>query len=123
MPAKLSPSIRPTVIGGSRSLSTGASVASSVTARKHVRLFSPSRFLIDPAACRVLATTDSAEPDADRLAAGAEPIEHYLAPLASLEAIVSRTHARPIHRRLRARPWTGSKSRGCARPGLHGLSR
>ncbi|MET3767754.1 thioredoxin reductase [Marisediminicola sp. UYEF4] len=72
----------------------GASAANSVAAWKHVRLFSPWRFLIDPAARRLLATTDWVEPDADRLPAGAELIERYLAPLASLETVASRTHTR-----------------------------
>ena len=71
-------------------------MASSVAAWEHVRLFSPWRFLIDPAARRLLAATNWPQPDADRLPTGAELIEDYLAPLASHEAIASRMHTGSI---------------------------
>ena len=71
---------------------TGASAASSVAAWAHVRLFSPWSFLIDPAARRLLGTTDWAAPDADRLPTGAELIDCYLGPLAAHDAIAERTH-------------------------------
>ena len=70
----------------------GGSAASSVASWAHVRLFSPWSLLIDPAARRLLSTTDWTQPDADSLPTGAELIEHYLAPLAAHEDIASRTH-------------------------------
>lgn len=69
----------------------GVSPASSVAAWAHVRLFSPWRFLIDPAARRLLAASDWAEPAADGLPTGAELVEDYLMPLASQADIASRT--------------------------------
>ncbi len=70
----------------------GASAASSVASWAHVRLFSPWSLLIDPAARRLLATTDWVQPDADSLPTGAELVERYLAPLAAHEHIASRIH-------------------------------
>ncbi|WP_369431949.1 FAD-dependent oxidoreductase [Glycomyces amatae] len=48
----------------------------------HIRLFSPWRFDIDPAARRLLEAAGWSAPDADRLPTGAELIADYLAPLA-----------------------------------------
>ncbi|GAA2262928.1 FAD-dependent oxidoreductase [Glycomyces scopariae] len=47
----------------------------------HIRLFSPWRFDIDPAARRLLEATGWTAPDPERLPTGAELIADYLAPL------------------------------------------
>lgn len=69
----------------------GGSAASSVSSWGHIRLFSPWRHLIDPAARRLLETAGWVEPRDQGLApSGAELVEHYLAPLAALQPIASR---------------------------------
>ena len=65
----------------------GESVASSVRAWGHVRLFSPWEHLVDPAARRLLTTTGWVEPPAASAPSGAELVELYLEPLAALETI------------------------------------
>jgi thioredoxin reductase len=71
----------------------GATAAQSVSSWGHVRLFSPWRHLIDPAARRLLETAGWAEPqNLDSAPTGAELIEHYLAPLAALDPIAARLH-------------------------------
>ncbi|MGO4689415.1 FAD-dependent oxidoreductase [Glaciibacter sp. 2TAF33] len=74
-------------------LEAGVTIASSVAAWGHTRLFSPWKHLVDPAAQRLLAATGWASPDDTTLPTGSELIERYLAPLAALEAIATRTHA------------------------------
>ncbi len=69
----------------------GESIASSMRAWAHIRLFSPWKHLIDPAARRLLETDGWAEPHLqDAAPTGAELIEQYLVPLAALEPIASR---------------------------------
>ena len=71
---------------------SGETAASSLTSWGHIRLFSPWRFLIDPAA-RILLEADAwVFPPHDALPLAAELVERYLAPLAALDAIASRTH-------------------------------
>jgi hypothetical protein len=61
----------------------GDTVASSVAEWAHVRLFSPWRFNIDPAARALLEAVGWRAPDADRLPTGSDLIAEYLAPLAA----------------------------------------
>ncbi|CAN5355027.1 NAD(P)-binding domain-containing protein [soil metagenome] len=69
----------------------GESVAASMRSWGHIRLFSPWKHLIDPAARRLLEAQGWTEPRyQDRAPSGAELVEHYLAPLASLDEIASR---------------------------------
>lgn len=68
-------------------LEAGDQVASSVAQWGHVRLFSPWRFNIDGTARALLAAQGWTAPDPDQLPAGAELIEHYLAPLTAHPAI------------------------------------
>lgn len=71
----------------------GSTIAASMRSWGHVRLFSPWKHLIDPAARRLLEASDWTEPRYRNSApSGAELIEHYLAPLAELDAIASRIH-------------------------------
>jgi thioredoxin reductase len=73
---------------------SGAKAAHSVSTWGHVRLFSPWRHLIDPAARRLLETAGWSEPrNLDVAPTGAELVEHYLAPLAALAPIATRLHA------------------------------
>jgi thioredoxin reductase len=69
----------------------GDEVGASVRAWGHTRLFSPWEHLIDPAAARLLATSGWQAPAASRIPTGAELVSRYLAPLAELDAIASRT--------------------------------
>jgi thioredoxin reductase len=55
----------------------------------HVRLFSPWRYNIDPAARRLLDIAGWAEPDPAVLPTGAELVEGYLQPLAKLPALAA----------------------------------
>lgn len=73
-------------------LEAGDGVASSVRRWGHTRLFSSWRTLIDRAAERLLAEAGwSAPSDLDRMPTGQELVDEYLAPLAALDAIASRT--------------------------------
>src|SRR5215207_2348436 len=72
-------------------LESGDRIGASVEAWGHIRLFSPWKHLIDPASHRLLAETGWTEPPADSLPTGAELVERFLAPLAALPAIASRT--------------------------------
>ena len=69
----------------------GSTVASSVSSWGHIRLFSPWKHLIDPAARRLLEADGWTAPrDEGRAPLGAELVEHYLVPLAALDSIASR---------------------------------
>lgn len=61
----------------------GPEPASAVSAWGHIRLFSPWRYDIDPAARALLERTGWTEPDLDHLPTGAELVADYLAPLAA----------------------------------------
>ncbi|WP_026924946.1 FAD-dependent oxidoreductase [Glycomyces arizonensis] len=63
-------------------LEAGDGPGAAIAQWGHLRLFSPWRFDIDPAARRLLEATGWTAPDEDRLPTGAELIEDYLAPLA-----------------------------------------
>lgn len=70
----------------------GDSIAADLRSWGHIRLFSPWRHLIDPAARRLLEGTGWVEPrNLDRAPTGAELVREYLEPLAALDAIRSRT--------------------------------
>ncbi|WP_353827082.1 FAD-dependent oxidoreductase [Agromyces sp. SYSU T0242] len=71
-------------------LEAGDDVASSVRDWGHIRLFSPWRLLVDPAARRLLEGGGWTHPDEDRLPTGAELVERYVAPLAAIEPLASR---------------------------------
>jgi thioredoxin reductase len=66
---------------------SGATIATSVSAWGHVRLFSPWEHLVDPAARRLLGETGWIAPAAGTAPFGAQLVEQYLSPLASLPAI------------------------------------
>ncbi|MCU1440933.1 MAG: flavoprotein [Rhodoglobus sp.] len=69
----------------------GGDVASSMRSWAHIRLFSPWRHLIDPAARRLLESNGWTAPRyLDKAPSGAELVEAYLEPLAALEQIASR---------------------------------
>jgi thioredoxin reductase len=72
----------------------GDTVASSLASWGHIRLFSPWRHLIDPAARRLLAVAGWTEPDQDVAPCGAQLVDRYLAPLAALPEIRSRIRLR-----------------------------
>lgn len=65
----------------------GDQVASSIAQWAHVRLFSPWRYNIDPAARTLLEQTEWSAPDPGRLPTGGELIAGYLAPLTAHPAI------------------------------------
>ncbi|MGV8895212.1 MAG: FAD-dependent oxidoreductase [Rhodoglobus sp.] len=71
----------------------GHSIAESMASWGHIRLFSPWKHLIDPAARRLLEASGWVEPRNMQTApTGAELIEKYLAPLAALPQISGRVH-------------------------------
>ena len=71
----------------------GETVASSMRSWGHIRLFSPWKHLIDPAARRLLEAHGWIEPRYhDTAPSGTELVDRYLAPLAALDEIASRIH-------------------------------
>jgi hypothetical protein len=65
-------------------LEAGDEVGASVRRWPHVRLFSPWKYLVDPAARTMLEAAGWTEPDGDALPTGGQLVERYLAPLAAL---------------------------------------
>ncbi|GAB3237296.1 FAD-dependent oxidoreductase [Glycomyces halotolerans] len=63
-------------------LEAGPAPGAAIAEWGHVQLFSPWRYDIDPAARRLLETTEWTEPDPDSLPTGRELVDDYLAPLA-----------------------------------------
>ncbi|MEC5127891.1 NAD(P)-binding domain-containing protein [Verrucomicrobiales bacterium BCK34] len=72
---------RPLILEG------GPSVGHSVRKWGHVRMFSPWRYNIDPAARRLLESSGWDEPCGDKLPTGNDIVGEYLEPLASVELI------------------------------------
>src|SRR5213596_637313 len=62
-------------------LEAGPTVGSSVLEWGHVRIFSPWKYDVDPAARELLAPTGWIEPDGEAYPTGRELVEQYLAPL------------------------------------------
>jgi hypothetical protein len=81
---------------------SGESAAANVLAWAHVRLFSPWRFNLDPAAAALLADERWTAPPEDELPTGRELYDRYLAPLAATpriqEALRTRTRVVAIAR-------------------------
>jgi hypothetical protein len=77
---------------------SGASIAAHLDSYRHVQLFSPWRYNMDPAARRLLAATGWSDPDLDELPTAGAIIDRYLAPLAALPAMrqALRTHHRVV---------------------------
>src|SRR5882724_3606716 len=71
-------------------LEAGDRPAAAITEWGHVRLFSPWRYDIAPAARRLLEADGWSTPDLDALPTGADLVENYLAPLAKLPALAGR---------------------------------
>ncbi|NLU80623.1 FAD-dependent oxidoreductase [Micromonospora sp. HNM0581] len=65
-------------------LEAGAAAGATVRQWGHVRVFSPWRYNIDPAARRLLDEAGWVAPDPDALPTGADLVETYLQPLADL---------------------------------------
>ena len=71
----------------------GDTVASSMRSWGHIRLFSPWKHLIDPAARRLLEAAGWSEhSDLEAAPSATELIENYLSPLAALPEIAARIH-------------------------------
>lgn len=71
----------------------GDSIASSMRSWGHIRLFSPWKHLIDPAARRLLEAGGWTAPrHQEKAPSGSELVEQYLTPLAGLDSIASRIH-------------------------------
>jgi hypothetical protein len=68
-------------------LEAGDAPAAAVQAWGHIRIFSPWRYNIDPAAARLLDTAGWVRPDDDRLPTGGQLVADYLQPLADLPAL------------------------------------
>lgn len=66
---------------------TGDAVGASIREWAHVRVFSPWRYLVDPAARRLLEPTGWRSPNDDHLPTGGELVEQLLEPLAAHPAI------------------------------------
>ncbi|MFE6235902.1 FAD-dependent oxidoreductase [Cellulosimicrobium sp. NPDC057862] len=71
-------------------LEAGAGPGAAVASWGHVRLFSPWRYDVDPAARRLLEPTGWVEPDPDTLPTGGELVQRYLVPLAATPQIAPR---------------------------------
>lgn len=72
-------------------LEAGAGPGAAVGDWGHVRLFSPWRYCLDPAARRLLDADSSwREPDLDTLPTGQDLVRDYLAPLAATPALADR---------------------------------
>jgi len=71
-------------------LEAGPGPAAAIEEWRHVKLFSPWRYDIDPAARRLLEKSGWVEPDQDSLPTGGDLIEDYLTPLAKLPALTDR---------------------------------
>jgi len=67
----------------------GSSIAAHFDSFHHVKLFSPWRYNIDPAARRMLEASGWTEPPLDELPTAGEMIDRYLAPLAALPAMAA----------------------------------
>src|SRR4051812_46414932 len=68
-------------------LEAGDEPAAAVRQWGHVRLFSPWRYNVDPAAARLLGDAGWIRPDDDELPTGAQLAADYLQPLADLPAV------------------------------------
>jgi thioredoxin reductase len=71
-------------------LESGDTAGAAISSWGHVRLFSPWRYDIAPAARRLLETDGWIAPDPQHLPTGAELVDGYLAPLAKLPALAGR---------------------------------
>ena len=70
-------------------LESGANAGAAISQWGHVRLFSPWRYDIAPAARRLLEADGWTAPDPDRLPTGSDLVDIYLAPLAKLPALAN----------------------------------
>jgi len=70
----------------------GEQVGATMREWGHVRVFSPWEYNVDPVAADLLAEAGWAAPAADAYPTGAEIVERYLEPLASLPAIAPALH-------------------------------
>jgi FAD dependent oxidoreductase len=77
-------------------LEAGPAVGASIAEWRHVRLFSPWRFNLDPASARLLTAAGWRPPDPDELPTGGDLLDRYLRPLAALPAVAG--HLRLRHR-------------------------
>ena len=68
-------------------LEAGEAAGASIRRWAHVRLFSPWKYLVDPAARTLLQAAGWTEPDGDVLPTGGELVGRYLEPLAALPAL------------------------------------
>ncbi len=72
-------------------LEAGSAPAAAIGEWRHVRLFSPWRYDLDPAARRLLEAAGGwVEPDLDTLPTGGDLVEQYLAPLVKTPALSDR---------------------------------
>ena len=71
-------------------LESGDEVGAAVAAWGHVRIFSPWRYDVDPAARRLLERAGWTAPDPDVLPTGGELVERYLVPLAATPELSGR---------------------------------
>jgi cation diffusion facilitator CzcD-associated flavoprotein CzcO len=75
-------------------LEAGSQVGASIAEWRHVRLFSPWRFNLDPVSVRLLTAAGWRPPDPDELPTGADLLDRYLRPLAALPALAGRVRVR-----------------------------
>jgi hypothetical protein len=75
-------------------LEASASIAATFEAVRHVQLFSPWRYNIDPAARRLLEASGWKAPVLDILPTAGAMVDRYLAPLAALPAVKDSLHLR-----------------------------
>ena len=73
-------------------LEAGAEAGAAVRQWRHVRTFSPWRYMVDSAAAELLDAAGWSRPDGEHLPTGGELVDHYIAPLAAHPAM--RPHIR-----------------------------
>jgi hypothetical protein len=71
-------------------LEAGPRVGANIAQWRHVRLFSPWCLALDPVSVRLLEQAGWTGPDPDALPTGADLLQHYLEPLATLPALAGR---------------------------------
>ena len=93
-------------------LEAGTGVAAHLESYRHVQLFSPWRYNIDPAARRALERAGWSAPREDALPTAGAVIDEYLAPLAALPGIREALHFSHVVQGVSREGFDKAKSRG-----------
>jgi thioredoxin reductase len=94
-------------------LEAGESAGAGVRKWAHVRMFSPWRYNVDPAAARLLATEGWSAPDPEHFPTGQEILDDYLLPLAAVSQLAP--HLRFDSRVVGVSRWRHDKMKNAGR--------